>query len=69
MRRASFDPVVDAYDQARPGYPEALFETLEAATRPLPGAEVLEGGAGRSVGRRRRRRLVRAVPVAPRGVL
>lgn len=46
MRRVSFDPVVDAYDRARPGYPEALFDTLEAATRPLTGAEVLEGGAG-----------------------
>jgi SAM-dependent methyltransferase len=38
--------MVDAYDQARPGYPEALFDALAVATRPLAGAVVLEGGAG-----------------------
>lgn len=38
--RLSFDPVADAYDRARPGYPDAVFDALEAATRPLAGAEV-----------------------------
>lgn len=45
-RRVSFDPVADAYDRARPGYPDAVFDALEAATRPLSGTEVLEGGTG-----------------------
>jgi SAM-dependent methyltransferase len=42
----SFDPWVDAYDRARPGYPPELYDALERATRPLAGATVVEGGAG-----------------------
>jgi len=38
----SFDPVADAYDRARPGYPDGVFDALE----PLAGRRVLEGGAG-----------------------
>jgi hypothetical protein len=32
--RVSFDSVAAAYDRARPDYPKALFDALEAATRP-----------------------------------
>jgi hypothetical protein len=37
-----FEGVVDEYDAARPGYPEALFDALG----PLEGAVVVEGGCG-----------------------
>lgn len=29
----SSDPVVDAYDAARPGYPESVFDALERIVR------------------------------------
>ncbi len=45
---ASFDSVVDEYDEGRPGYPDALFEALG----PLRGARVLEGGAGTGIATR-----------------
>jgi len=38
----SFDPVVDAYEAARPAYPDGVFDLLG----PLSGLRVLEGGAG-----------------------
>jgi SAM-dependent methyltransferase len=47
-----FDPLVDAYDAARPSYPAALFDRLEALTRPLQGAMVVEIGAGTGIATR-----------------
>jgi SAM-dependent methyltransferase len=44
----SFDPVVDEYDAARPGYPDALFDALGD----LNGVRVLEGGAGTGIATR-----------------
>lgn len=44
-----FDGVVDEYDAARPGYPEALFDALG----PLEGALVVEGGCGTGIATRR----------------
>jgi len=41
-RAVTFEAVVDDYDAARPGYPEALFDALP----PLEGARLLELGAG-----------------------
>ena len=38
----AFEALVDDYDAARPGYPDALFDALP----PLAGARVLEIGAG-----------------------
>jgi SAM-dependent methyltransferase len=38
----SFDPVVDAYDAARPAYPDAMYDALG----PVAGLRVVEGGAG-----------------------
>lgn len=38
----SFDPVVDAYELARPSYPEGTYDALGD----LHGARVIEGGAG-----------------------
>lgn len=38
----SFDSVVDAYEAARPSYPDALYDALG----PLDGLRVIEGGAG-----------------------
>jgi SAM-dependent methyltransferase len=45
---AAFDPVVDEYDAARPGYPDALFDALGDLT----GMLVLEGGAGTGIASR-----------------
>jgi ubiquinone/menaquinone biosynthesis C-methylase UbiE len=44
-----FEGVVDEYDAARPGYPEALFDALG----PLEGAVVVEGGCGTGIATRR----------------
>ena len=44
-----FEGVVDEYDAARPGYPEALFDALG----PLEGALVVEGGCGTGIATRR----------------
>jgi ubiquinone/menaquinone biosynthesis C-methylase UbiE len=44
-----FDGVVDEYDAARPGYPEALFDALG----PLEGTPVIEGGCGTGIATRR----------------
>jgi SAM-dependent methyltransferase len=41
-RATAFEALVDDYDAARPGYPDALYDALPA----LAGARVLELGAG-----------------------
>ncbi|MBX6390147.1 MAG: methyltransferase domain-containing protein [Frankia sp.] len=51
--RPRFDPLVDAYDAARPSYPDALFADLERlADRPIAGADVIEVGAGTGISTR-----------------
>lgn len=47
MTVPSFDSVVDAYDAARPTYPEGVYDALG----PLGGLRVVEGGAGTGMGR------------------
>ncbi len=47
-RVPSFDPVVDAYDAARPSYPDDVYDALG----PLRGLLVLEGGAGTGIATR-----------------
>ncbi len=47
-----FDPLVEFYDAARPSYPDALFESLAALTRPLLGARIVEVGAGTGIATR-----------------
>jgi SAM-dependent methyltransferase len=48
-----FDALVDAYDAARPSYPDALFRDLERlAGRGLAGADVVEVGAGTGIATR-----------------
>jgi SAM-dependent methyltransferase len=42
----TFDDLADAYDAARPGYPHALYDALEAAVGRLRDRVVLDGGAG-----------------------
>ncbi len=44
-----FDPLVDAYDAARPSYPAALYDDVERLARPLSGAMVVELGAGTGI--------------------
>jgi SAM-dependent methyltransferase len=44
----SFDPVAGAYDDARPGYPDGVFDALE----PLAGVFALDGGAGTGIATR-----------------
>lgn len=46
FRRDSFDSVADAYDRARPSYPERLVDDLVALGSIREGAEALEIGAG-----------------------
>lgn len=46
QRRRWFDGVADDYDAARPRYPSALFDDLEALGALRPSAHVLEVGAG-----------------------
>jgi SAM-dependent methyltransferase len=43
-----FDPVVDEYDAARPGYPAAVYDALG----PLDGRTVIDGGAGTGIASR-----------------
>lgn len=48
-----FDRVADAYDAARPGYPDALFAALaELSGVPLEGATVVDVGAGTGISTR-----------------
>jgi ubiquinone/menaquinone biosynthesis C-methylase UbiE len=46
LRRDSFDSVADAYDRARPRYPERLVDDLVALANIGEGARVLEIGPG-----------------------
>ncbi|MGK5631207.1 class I SAM-dependent methyltransferase [Streptomyces sp. URMC 123] len=49
----SFDTVAAQYAVSRPGYPPALFDTVEAlAGRPLAGARALDVGAGTGIATR-----------------
>ncbi|MFJ1595324.1 class I SAM-dependent methyltransferase [Streptomyces sp. NPDC088261] len=66
-RALSFDAVAEQYDTARPGYPPALFDAIEAATgRPLRGARVVDVGAGTGIATRLlRERGARVVAVEP----
>lgn len=48
MSRSLFDPLVDAYDAARPPYPDALYDALPH----LSGAFVVEVGAGTGIATR-----------------
>jgi SAM-dependent methyltransferase len=63
--RSLFDPLVDAYDAARPTYPDPLFDDLaRLAGRPLAGADIIEIGAGTGIATRRLLALgARVVPV------
>jgi SAM-dependent methyltransferase len=44
----SFDPLVDAYEAARPGYPDGIYDALGS----LDGLRVLDGGAGTGIATR-----------------
>jgi 2-polyprenyl-3-methyl-5-hydroxy-6-metoxy-1,4-benzoquinol methylase len=46
QRRATFDQVALLYDQARPGYPDALFDDVIAFSHIPPGGQILEIGCG-----------------------
>ena len=48
MAAMSFDPVAAAYEAARPGYPDGLYDALG----PLAGLDVVEGGAGTGIATR-----------------
>src|SRR5262245_2416738 len=45
-RQETFDEVAELYDRARPGYPEALFDTLLAETGLTTDDALLEIGSG-----------------------
>lgn len=61
--RSPFDALVDAYDAARPSYPDAVFDAIDGAV-PLDGADVVEIGAGTGIATRAlRSRGARVVPV------
>ncbi|MFE7569538.1 class I SAM-dependent methyltransferase [Streptomyces sp. NPDC057539] len=68
-RALSFDAVADQYDEARPGYPPALFDAIEELTgRPLSGSRVIDVGAGTGIATRllrSRGALVTAVEPGP----
>jgi SAM-dependent methyltransferase len=44
--RATFDRVAPLYDEARPGYPEALFDDVVSLSGVPPGGRILEIGCG-----------------------
>lgn len=52
MSRSLFDPLADAYDAARPSYPDQLFDALEELTGPLAGRLVADVGAGTGISSR-----------------
>jgi SAM-dependent methyltransferase len=56
--RAIFDEAAEVYDQARPGYPAALFDDLAGLADIGPGRRVLEIGCGTGQA---------SVPLAARG--
>ncbi len=45
-RSRSFDRVAELYDAYRPGYPEALVESVVELARLRPGSKILEIGSG-----------------------
>lgn len=47
--RSVFDSAAAEYDAARPSYPAALYDELEAMTGPLAGRLVLDWGAGTGI--------------------
>jgi ubiquinone/menaquinone biosynthesis C-methylase UbiE len=47
--RSVFDSAAREYDAARPSYPAALFDELEAIAGPLAGRLVLDWGAGTGI--------------------
>ncbi len=47
--RSVFDAAAREYDAARPSYPAALFDRLEAVAGPLEGRLVLDWGAGTGI--------------------
>jgi ubiquinone/menaquinone biosynthesis C-methylase UbiE len=47
--RSVFDSAAAEYDAARPSYPAALYDELEAVTGPLAGRLVLDWGAGTGI--------------------
>jgi len=51
MTRSPFDALVDAYDAARPSYPAAVFDAIDAR-QPLSGSSVVEIGAGTGIATR-----------------
>ncbi|MFC5802955.1 class I SAM-dependent methyltransferase [Streptomyces formicae] len=63
----AFDSVASQYAAARPGYPAALYDTLEELTgRPLKGSLVVDVGAGTGIATRALRdRGARIVAVEP----
>lgn len=63
MTRSVFDPVAERYDASRPGYPDGLFDAIEAHTRPLARTTVVEVGAG--TGKATRGLLARGARVLP----
>lgn len=50
--RSVFDAAAAEYDAARPSYPEALFDQVEAEAGPLAGRLVLDWGAGTGISSR-----------------
>jgi SAM-dependent methyltransferase len=53
MSHEVFDRVAEAYDAARPGYPDGLYDTLAALSSiPLAGATVVDVGAGTGISTR-----------------
>jgi SAM-dependent methyltransferase len=50
--RSVFDAAASEYDAARPSYPEALLDELEAMSGPLDGRLVLDWGAGTGISSR-----------------
>jgi SAM-dependent methyltransferase len=63
-----FDPLVDAYDAARPSYPPDLYDAIDRLAGPLRGARVVEIGAGTGIatrGLRERGAGVLAVDIGP----
>jgi ubiquinone/menaquinone biosynthesis C-methylase UbiE len=47
--RSLFDSAAGEYDAARPSYPPAVYDALEAASGPLAGRLVLDWGAGTGI--------------------
>jgi SAM-dependent methyltransferase len=47
-----FDVLVDAYDAARPSYPDDLYDAIDGMAGPLDGAVVVEIGAGTGIATR-----------------